>query len=505
MPLSTAYNHILNTILFNQIAGIDIQARAATNALLAYSGLDDTSNVYDTSASDLSVIKLRSLFSSDTARALLADVEATDGQLNKISIFLRKVQSGACARFLVDHDSNNIEHLRHFVKGSSDVHSFSDEFTPYIFDNTLASTLKLTDAASFRNAIIYVRSNLPQLAYLLNPLPVDTYSKIGKKKDDNIHQFWTLLITASNLNKTFSLGIVNRSGHALGFEAREYFLSDTDIQNEILTLNTEFANVKMTNGVAAVIERISGIISSLSELGKPTTNIEFYTKLWTLLSDNGGYLQNICVTFKILHSPPNEDETLNNFRTLITNDKKAMAIGVSENSKNEGVAKVDANTVEAKKLNKKALKAANKKAYRVAMNAISVTETSASSSSAPSKACINYVAKLKTFWNDETVGMHSDLNKIWNANTTNGTVDYPGFLAQLQKEHNQGKNASPSPPTAPRKNQNLEFTDSLQTSVRRCETDDSIKAESSVRVNNPDEFAAQEFSADSDDTKTSAL
>jgi hypothetical protein len=519
MPLPLAYARILDTIQFNQIQGIDPQARVAMIALLEHAGFDDPSNVYETPSAELSVVKLRSLFSSDAEKILLAAVEANDGQLNKVSTFLRKVSSGACARFLVDHDFNNVDHLRHFAAGSAAVHSFSDDFIPYTFDASLANKLKLTDAPSFRKAVAYLRSNFFQLAYLLDPLPLDTYSKIGKKKDDNIHQFWTLLITASNLSKTFSLGLVERSGHALGAKAREYFLSDADTLIEIQTLNTEFANVKMTSGVAAVIEHLCGLVNSLSELGKRTSNIELYTKLLSLLSDNGGYLQTLCVAFRVTNSPPNEDDTLKEFLTYITNDKDAMVIRVSGSSKNEGNTKIEGNTkvvansLEAKKLKKKEKKVINRKGFAAAMNALGTLPSSGwSSPSAPPKCCINYVARLKIHWNDDTIGMHSDLNKIWNANTNEGVIDYPGFLAQLKREHEQGKNTSPPPPPAPRRNPNVSFANSLQAEtfeadIRRCETDDSVKTESSVQVNNveADEFAAQVFSDDSVDDEISAM
>jgi hypothetical protein len=514
MPLPTAYGHILDTIQFNQITGIDPQARIPRNKFLAYSGYDDPSTVLETPSTDLSVVKLRSLFISDAAQAILADVEANDGLLNKISTFLRKVQSGACARFLIDHNPNNINHLRYFVAGSADVHGYSDDFTPYIFEASLANKLKLTDAPSFRKAVEHLRSNYYRLAYLLEPLPIDTYSKIGKKKDDNYHQFWTLLITASNLSKTFSLGLVERSGHALGAKAREYFLSDSNTLSEIQTLNTEFANVKMTNGVAALIELLSGLINSLRELGKQTSNIELYTKLLTLLSENGGYLQTLCVAFRVTNSPPNEDDTLNKFLAYITNDKDAMAIRGSASSNNERTSKIAANSLDVKKLNKKEKRNINRKSYEAAMNALGTTTKSPS---AP-MGCINYVARLKIYWNDATVGMHSDLNKIWNANTKDGVVDYPAFLAQLKREHEQGKNASPPPPLSglppppPQRNPNVSHVNTIEaqifgTNIHRCETDDSAKTESSFQVNNveADEVAAQIFSAASTDAEISAM
>lgn len=466
-------------------------------------------------SSELSVVKLRSLFSSEAARALLNAVEVNEGQLNKISKFLRMVQSGACARFFTDHDSTNIVHLRHFARGSAEVHSFSDEFTPYIFDAELGNKLKLTNAASFRKAVAYIRSNLSLLSYLLDPLPLDTYSKLGKKKDDNIHQFWTLLITASNLDKTFSLGLVERSGHALGIKAREYFLSDSDTLIEIQSLNADFANLKMTNGVAAAIEEISGLTNSLRELGKETTNIEFYTKLLTLLSNNKGYLQTLCLAFKVNHSPPTEENTLKDFLAFVTNDKDAMAIRGGSANQN-GAAKVGANALEVKNpkmLKKKERHALNRKNATAAMNSLFLGFP-ASSPSLPSKACIKYVAGEKIRWNDDTVGMHSDLNKIWNANTTDGIIDYHAFMIQLRREHEQGKKATSPPATspplpAPRRNHNVSHCDSLvayeYADIHRCEKDDSVKSGSAQTSNTePDEYAAQILIADSVDSETSA-
>ena len=463
MPLPNPYNHILDMYVFNQQYGIDGEARTAMHALLAYAGLDDVSTVFDTPASDLSVVKLRSLFTTVSGQALLAAVEANDGQLNRISAFLRKVQSGTCARFIVDHNPSNDNHLKLLTGGSADVHAYSDEWTSYVFNAALADKLKLSNTASFRNAVTYIRQNLPDIAYLLNPLPQDNFTTIGKKKDDNLRQFWTLLITSSNLENTFSLGLVNRTGLALSIQARNYFLSESDTLIEIQTLNARFANLKMTKGVKHLNEELKKITDELKELGKITTNIEFYTKLLTLLSDNRGHLQTMCVAFKVANLVPT-DETLNKFLTFITNDHHAMAIGV--NDKNDGAAKVDANSLhneDKKKLKKKEKRAINQKGYEAAMNSL---KTSATDQDVP-RSCINIVERVRIKWNDENIGMHSDLNKVWNANTSrDGKIDYDGFIAQIQREHAQGKTSLPPPSPSPshptRRNPNVAQANALE-------------------------------------------
>jgi hypothetical protein len=530
MPLSQGMTHILLTFVFNNINGVDGVARDNINKLLANVGLDDASDVYEIPTGELAVVKLRQLFTTDAAKLLLKAVEDNEGQLAKISKFLRRLQSGSCSRFLIDHDPNNIEHLRHFTEGSAAVHSFSDQFTPYTFDAKLTDKLKLTNAASYRLAVTHIRANLPQIAYLLDPLPQDTHSKIGKMKDDNLHQFWTLLITASNLDKTFKLGSVDISGHALCIKAKEYFLNDADSIIEIQHLTTEFLNLKFTTGVADIIEEMSGLVTSLQELGKDTTNIEFYTKLSTLLSNNLGYLQTFCLTFRATHHIPNEHNTLNEFLSLLTNDQAAMAIrkgstnqnrtannnnnkNNNNNNNNNNNSTVDANSVdvkEARKITKKARKADDKKKLEAALNSLSL-QYNISVPTPPSQACIRVVEKIRITWSDTTIGLRSDLNKLWNAHLDQkGDINYPSFCAQLLKEHK----APPPPPTSQR-NPNVHQANALETdlalyvpptaNIRRCEEDDTVRSDGRAQTSNieVDEAAAQIFSPDRVDAEIS--
>jgi hypothetical protein len=475
-------------MLFNRIDHIDPLARVASNAVLAYIGYDDASIVRDTSPSDLTPPKVRvGLAATAEGKVLLATLEENDGQLTRLCAFLRKLQSGDCDRFLIDHDSNNIESLELLASGSAATHSYLSDWTaPAAITAAAASKLNLSDAASFRRLITHIKSNYPELSYLLLPLPQDNYTKVGNIKDDYLAKFMTIILTSSNLSKTFKLGQGDRlTGHAIFAKTKLHFLSNSDTLTEIQNLQSQFSQIKMTSGVKNVIEEAQGYVNALEDLGELTSNINLYVKIKSILEEGGNYLSNMCVSFRAVNLVPN-DGTLDLFLVFITNDPKAMTINTGSNNKQD-VNLMDAKPTMDKKAKKKERKANNAKNHAIAMNALSAGKPTLKNGGDYSlvglpKHMVNYIQKLRVKWNDESYALHSNINKIYNDNLDKdgkGGVNYEGFIAQLIKDHdaNKGKHSPPSPPPPPRRNPNVTQANNLEADdfaaqLFRLETDD---------------------------------
>lgn len=521
MPLPAPLNQILGFNMFGQTAGIDPLAWVALNAVLAYTGYDDPSIVRDTSPTDLTPPKLRSMLTGTAdGTALLATLEQNEGQLTRLCAFLRKLQSGDCDRFLINHQPNDIDHLGLLTNGAGPIHSFIKTWTPPAdITTTAASKLILSDTASFRRLLTFIKSFMHDVSYLINALPQDNFSKIGYDKDDYLLRFLTIILTESKLDKTFKLAQGRKTGHALLAKISLHFLSNSDTLSEIQNLQSLFNQVSFTS-VQNVIEEVQGHRNALEDLGQNTSDIDVYIKLKKIFDDAGPLLSNSCTAFRANNLIPN-DGTLDLFVAFITSDPKAMAVRCNGSANNNRNPNVGANSLETDKVirrkKKKDRHTANKKGFDAAMNALNVNSDP---SNLPIR-CIHYMKSLRIHWDDENIGKHSELNKIWNEHTNkDGVIDYGGFLARLKRDHadpnsnfSSRSSPQPPPPPAPRRNPNVSHANSLETveifeaDIRRCETDDSIKTESSVQVNNveADEFAAQVFSADSVDAEISAL
>jgi hypothetical protein len=367
---------------------------------------------------------------------------------------------------LIDHESTDLGGLLLLYDGSTKIHNFLSEYTPPAAITTAAANkLILTDAASFRRLTTFIKSSMHESAYLINPLPQDNFTKVGNLKDTHLRTFLVIVLTTSKLDKTFKISQVNYTGHALYAKLKLHYLSNTDTLTEIQNLQTQFSQLKMTSGIQDLIEEAQGFVNALEELGQPTTNINFYIKLKSIIEEGGLHLSTLCISFRAFNQVPN-DGTLELFISFITNDPRAMLVGIKSNNKTDKTDKADVNAIDVereRKSKRKERKAEKYKAYEAAMNALSLTKPGELHPVLPlPKIVINYIKKLREEWNDETYGIHSNMNKLYNAHLIkggNGAIDYPGFLEQLVREH---RAATTIPPHPPKKNQNVSNANALE-------------------------------------------
>jgi hypothetical protein len=453
MTFSPEMLTMLDYALFNKTTGIDPIARTPSRQFLAYTGLDDPALIYDMPSTEFNISKLRTLATTPEFIALLAAVEATSGQLGKMSGFLRKLNAGTTNRFLIDHDPSNTEHLKSWCHGgASALHGFEKDWESYKFDEKLARKLILSNAASFRDLIAYIRTHFTGFSYLMEAKPQDNFTSIGKKKDKNLLDLMTLVLTSSNFGSTFKIGQnPNQTGYDLFLKAKTYFLNASDSLAEIQEIQAKFAALKMQDcqGVAGIIEKATSYVISLEDLGVTITPIEVYTKLRIEIAEGSSYLGQLCITFRVLNTAA-DDDTLPKFLAMLTNDPKAMAYRNPQKTNPSPNPKTILNLdehpkswkkdkdKEKTKLRKKVYQA-NRRAAEVALNALLSSSTTNSRGNSSLEGldnrAINLVKQLRKKWDEETYGIHSNLNKVFNDHVDDkGNVDYSGFIKTIERE-----------------------------------------------------------------------
>jgi hypothetical protein len=501
MPLPASHLRVLLHTIFGQHQGVDQVARDVIIRFLEYAGLDDTSLVYASASTDLTMPKLRQLYTTVEGLALLAEVEATGGQLAKLSTFLRSLNSGKVDRFMVDHDSSNTSHLELLIGGTKSNHAFQDDWTQYTVETSTAAEHTLTDSKSFRNLSTDIRTHLPDIAYLLGDLPQDNFSKIGKEKDNSLLKLLTIVLNKSSYTNTFKLGVTSRTGLSLYHVIKAHFLNDADTIVEIQDLQSQLSSLKMTktSTVAGLIEESQGIVNSLKDLGKVITNLELYTKLRTELACEGTYLAMICVSFKTFHPVP-DDTTLDAFLSFITKDKEAMAIGQPNKKLKDERTNVNNLDYKHTQRNKtKATKARNKLAATVAMSKLTVSGVALDPYAGCTPTMINFVTGIgRVKWSDETYGRYSNVKKVFDTHTdAKGDIDYNSFIQQMDREHASGKPKTPitQPPPPPRgnskppaRNGNVSLANALEAIVNASKVEADIDPQDLTQVSDVRRF-----------------
>jgi hypothetical protein len=470
MPLLATQARVFAFMLHGQV-NADPIANVNSLAALAHTGYDDPSIVKETPSSEFTPHKIRALMAGTVAgTALLAALEG-DGHLTKLCVFLRRLQLGDVQRYLTNHSSTNIAQLEYFVHGPEvDPHDCMSTWTaPASIPTAVAAKLTLRDTSDMRKLIVWINTNLGDVAYLTGALPQDTFSKIGHDKNEYFRTFMVTILTASKLDKTFKLGQSRQSGHALFAQVKAHFLTNADNLSEIQRLYSEFASLQMNGGIQDLIEEVHRIVECLENLGEETSYINLYIKLKNILENAGNvHIATSCTAFRAMHSIPNED-TWTQFLAFFTNDVKAMAIRINVKQENgKEIMKVGTkDNVHIRKVKRLAL---NEKNLVVAMNKLTHNGKIPDSVGGPkivgvSDVMVKFVERARAYWNEQTMGIHSELNKIYNANLLkdgSGAVNYGAFLEQLVREHQQGK-ASSTP--APRKNHDPVNASSLQADI----------------------------------------
>ena len=480
MPLSTEQYTMLCYFLFHQVTGVDPVARLASDELLAYLGLDNAGVIRSMSGPDLAPNKLRrDLNLSPKGTALLATLEAVDGQLISLSLFLRKMHEGDCDRYLRDYKPNDINALALLESGSPEVHNYVKDWDPQ--DNlttTQAKALAVKDAPSLRSFITYININYPDISYLLLKTPQDNYSLIGNKKDQHLHKLVTDVVNASNLNQTFKLESSRTTGRTLFMLLNDHFLDNADVQTEIHILNTKFATTNLTSTVAALLEEVHGIVSRLAALGVVTENMSLYMKIKSIIeASENSHLLNCCMIFRGMNPSP-DGATLKKFMEFLTSDPTAMKLDLSSKV-NELKNTNNGNKSSSKSDKKKERKVQMKKGFNAAMNRLTNKEE-ASLDGLPTEA-VNYFKEVRKKWNDKTLGVHSNIKLIFNKHVKegSGSLDFEAFMEEIIKEH---KDQTLQPP-------------STTPSDRRPQQNPNVALANALEVL-PDAFAAQVFSQD---------
>jgi hypothetical protein len=452
MPIPNNLMSVFLITVFGTTQGVDAVARDQALALLEYTGFDNTMVVRDYPQSEFAVTKVRALIPPDHALAAI-----TPGQLAKITTFLRKWNDGTYSRFHSDHNHQDQAHLQLLVNGSA-VHDHQSDWTAYTFDTTTTKKLKIEDASTFRLFITHIKTQHSALAYLLEAGPVDNFTKVGKKKCDNLRLLLTDVLTQSDLSHTFQLGTnPTETGLALFRKVKAYFLNSQDVQVEILQHQTKLTNLSMGNysSFQSFLEAAQQTVTSLKDLGKNVDNLELYTILRSaLVKVDNVHIKQSCVSFRAINPVPN-DSTLTAFLLFLTTDPEIMQYrnknaktGIQRVEQGDSRNKGDVAGNDQLKKDRKSLKnqsKKNRKAYNAALRAIVATGPNASS--APSSSsfgqlsleAINIVKAIRKEWDDETYGRHSDVNKIFNSFVNDkGRLDHKGFRKQIHDEYKAG-------------------------------------------------------------------
>jgi hypothetical protein len=451
MPLPNYLHLMIKMTVFSQTIGIDAVAYKQVTDFMEYTGLDSAPVVMEMPPNELTSTKLKALIPADHALASISP-----GQLAKIAIFLRKWQDGTYDRFMIDHDPEKAEHLELLVNGS-DVHSYLSEWTPLTFEEATILKLVIKDSNTFRLFQAYVKTRCSDIAYLLGDSPVDNYTKIGKKKDDNLLLLLTSVLSQSQLSFTFSLGTDAReTGVSLFRRVKTYFLNAQDQQAEIQLHQAALATISFANhlSVQSLIESAQQTVASLKELGKDVEPVELYTSIRTaLLKANDDHIKQCCVAFRAMNPVPN-NLTLSQFLAYLTTDFEVMAfrnqnakginyVGGGEDTK-KGVVLSDKQKTE-KRLRRNVLKQ-NKKSLNAAMHSVNINDHfshSADNWEGMPHAAIRFVKETRKEWNDDTYTFHQDINKTFNSFVdTKGRIDYRGFKAQMIRDYQQSKSAT---------------------------------------------------------------
>lgn len=455
MPVPTNLNNILLQTVFGKLINIDQVAKDQVMEFLAYTGMDKELIVMGTPQSELVVLKLKAQIPTTHALASILPAE-----IAMIACFLRKWNDGTYARFHLDHNHQDPDHLSLLVSQSA-VHSFQNDWTPYTIAPTIAKDITIVDAASFRKFLSYLKTNFSNLGYLLEDGPQDNFTKCGKAKDQNLFSIITLFLVKSNLSHTFRLGTDDsETGLALVRKVKAHFLNAQDRQAEIQQNLSTFINTSMENAlnVQSFLENFQETVGALEDLGKKVDKIESYTIIRHALSKvDDPLITQCCVTFRLANLNPDES-TFDKFVSFLTTDPNVMSFtnknakAVIQRVENGGEDGGGSNSTAKprgkgadhwnNKKEKKRIKQVNKLAAAATMHALYGTSPATSTGRKLDQSALNFVKAERKKWNDVTYGLNSDLRKIFNSHVADdGSVNYHGFVADIAREHQASKSS----------------------------------------------------------------